>query len=264
MKTGSVLALCPGFFATAPAGSYSGDLSEQDHSARMLVSPESVYGTAWSTSAAVVEHVVVVVREAADWLPPGRENETARALESEGDARLIHHHEAFFNGSLILATEKDKLREERRYRQLLNRTTVSWINNCSTPATTCRPGTTPGERRGGTLRASLTKAPIELWASHLRGCRVLLPAVQGRKNGHQRALAQARQQHKPANELPTPSPQPAKAAATCPPSAAFGIPTSAIVPDATEHSQRLARSAVQRSPRASGANIHEALLAVRI
>jgi energy-coupling factor transporter ATP-binding protein EcfA2 len=133
MKTGSVLALCPGFFATAPAGSYSGDLSEQDHSARMLVSPESVYGTAWSTSAAVVEHVAVVVREAADWSPPGRENETARALESEGDARLIHHHEAFFNGSLILATEKDKLREERRYRQLLNRTTVSWINNCSTP-----------------------------------------------------------------------------------------------------------------------------------
>jgi hypothetical protein len=25
------------------------------------------------------------------------------------------------------------LREERRYRQLLDRVTVSWINNCSTP-----------------------------------------------------------------------------------------------------------------------------------
>lgn len=134
MKTCSVLALCPGFFATAPAGSYSSDLSEHDHqNARMLVPPESVYGTAWSTAATVAEHVAVVVREPADWLPPRGQNETVRALESEGDTRLIHHHEAFFNGSLILTTEKDKLREERRYTQLLNRTTVSWINNCSTP-----------------------------------------------------------------------------------------------------------------------------------
>ncbi len=133
MKTGSVLALCPGFLATAPAGSYSSDLSEHDQTARMLVPPESVYGTAWSTAATVAEHVAVVVREPADWLPPGRENETVRALDSEGDACLIHHHEAFFNGSLILTTEKDKSREERRYTQLLNRTTVSWINNCSTP-----------------------------------------------------------------------------------------------------------------------------------
>lgn len=56
------------------------------------------------------------------------------------------------------------------------------------------------------------------------------------ENGYQRALAQARQQHKPVNDLPTPGPQPGKAAATCPPSAAFGIPASAVVPDATEHS----------------------------
>ncbi len=34
---------------------------------------------------------------------------------------------------MILTTKKDKLREEQRYTQLLNRTTVSWINNCSTP-----------------------------------------------------------------------------------------------------------------------------------
>ncbi len=133
MKTDSVLALCPGFFATARAGSYWRDLSEQDHSARMLVPPEGVYGTAWSTSATVAEHVAVVVREPADWLPPGPDNDTVRALKSEGDAYLIHHHEAFFNGSLILAAEKDKLREERRYRRLLDRTTVSWINNCGTP-----------------------------------------------------------------------------------------------------------------------------------
>ncbi len=133
MKTSSVLALRPGFFTSAPAGSYSRDLSERDPTARMLVSPESVYGPAWSTAATVIDHVAVVVREPADWLPPGREGEVVRALESEGDAGLVHHHEAFFNGSLILTTEEDKLREERRYRQLLDRTTVSWINNCSTP-----------------------------------------------------------------------------------------------------------------------------------
>jgi CobW/HypB/UreG, nucleotide-binding domain len=133
MKTVSVLALRPGFFASAPAGSYSRDLSERDRGARMLVAPESVYGPAWSTAATVVDQVAVVVREPAGWLPPVREGETVRALESDGDATLIHHHEAFFNGSLILATEQDKLREERRYRQLLDRATVTWINNCTTP-----------------------------------------------------------------------------------------------------------------------------------
>jgi CobW/HypB/UreG, nucleotide-binding domain len=132
MKTGSVLALRPGFFASAPARSYRRDLSERDR-ARMLVSPESVYGSAWSPAATVVDHVAVVVREPADWLPPGRQSESLNALESEGDAGLVHHHEAFFNGSLILTTEHDKSREEQRYRQLLDRTTVSWINNCSTP-----------------------------------------------------------------------------------------------------------------------------------
>jgi hypothetical protein len=99
----------------------------------MLVSPESVYGTAWSTAATVVDHVAVVVREPAGWLPPGWDGEALRALESEGDAGLVHHHEAFFNGSLILTAEQDKLREERRYKQLLDRTTLSWINNCGTP-----------------------------------------------------------------------------------------------------------------------------------
>ena len=132
MKTGSVLALRPGFFTSAPAGSYSRDLSERDRAARMLVSPESVYGAAWSTSATVVEHMAVVVREPAGWLPPGREGEAIRALESEGDVGLVHHHEAFFNGSLILTTEDDKLREKQHYKQLLGRTTVSWINNCGT------------------------------------------------------------------------------------------------------------------------------------
>jgi hypothetical protein len=134
MKTASVLALRPGFYASAPDGSYSADLSEPDQTARMLVAPHSVYGTAWSTAAeAVVDHVAVVVREPAGWLPPGGPGETVRALENEGAAGLARHHEMFFNGSLILTTDEDKLREERRYRQLLDRTTVSWINNCDTP-----------------------------------------------------------------------------------------------------------------------------------
>jgi len=132
MKTGSVLALRPGFFTSAPAGSYWRDLSERDRAARMLVSPESVYGAAWSTSATVVEHLAVVVREPADWVPPVREAEAMRALESQGEMGLVQNHEAFFNGSLILTTEDDKLREERHFRQLLSRTTVSWINNCGT------------------------------------------------------------------------------------------------------------------------------------
>jgi len=57
MKTGSVLALRPGFFTSAPVGSYARDLSERDRSVRMLVSPESVYGPAWSTGATVVDPI---------------------------------------------------------------------------------------------------------------------------------------------------------------------------------------------------------------
>jgi hypothetical protein len=141
MKSSSVLALRPGFFTSAPAGSYSPDLSERDRlsegdrAARMLVRPESVYGRAWSTSATVVEHVAVVVREPPGWLPPGQRAEAVRELESEGDVGYVHHHEAFFNGSLILMGKEDKLREERHFRRLLDRTTVSWINNCGTPET---------------------------------------------------------------------------------------------------------------------------------
>ena len=131
MKTASVLALRPGFFTSARAGAYSRDLSERDRAARMLVSPEAVYGTAWSNSGTVVDHVAVVVREPADWLPPVRDSEAVKALQSQGD--VVHHHEAFFNGSLILTTEDDKSREQRRYGQLLDRTAVSWINNCGSP-----------------------------------------------------------------------------------------------------------------------------------
>ena len=84
MKSSSVLALRPGFFASAPAGSYLRDLSESDRTARMLVSPGSAYGPAWSTQSMVAKHVAVVVRESPDWLPPGRGGESVRELESEG------------------------------------------------------------------------------------------------------------------------------------------------------------------------------------
>jgi hypothetical protein len=133
MKSSSVLALCPGFFANAPAGSYLRDLSEPDRAARVLVPPERVYETAWSAMATVVRHVAVVVREPAGWLPPAQSGDAVPALESEDGVGFAHHHEAFFNGSLILTTDDDRLREERRYRRLLDRTTVSWINNCGTP-----------------------------------------------------------------------------------------------------------------------------------
>ena len=136
MKRSSVLALRPGFFASAPAGSYAPDLSEPDQAARVLVSPESVYGAAWSVRAAVVRHIAVVVREPPGWMPPARRGEVVTALEGEdgqdGEG-LIHHHEAFFNGSLILISDDDRSREERRYRRLLDRTRVSWVNNHSTP-----------------------------------------------------------------------------------------------------------------------------------
>ena len=133
MKSSSVLALQPGFFKSAPAPSYFRDLSDGDPAARMLVSPESAYGKAWTNAATVVEQVAVVVREPAGWLPPGRGGAAVREIESEGEVSSVHHHEAFFNGSLILTAKQDKLREERRYQRLLERTQVSWINNCSTP-----------------------------------------------------------------------------------------------------------------------------------
>jgi CobW/HypB/UreG, nucleotide-binding domain len=133
MKTGSVLALRPGFFSAAPDGTYARDQSDPDRSARMLVSPRSVYGASWQTAAAAIDHVAVVVREPPGWRPPGTDDEAVQALEDQGGASLIHHHEMFLNGSLILTTENDRMREEQRYRRLLGRTTVSWINNCGTP-----------------------------------------------------------------------------------------------------------------------------------
>jgi hypothetical protein len=130
MKSSSVRALRPGFFARAPRGSYSPDLSEPDPGVRLLVSPGTVYGPRWDNRSFVVDHVVVIVRESADWMPPHRKRDVIRALKGVGQLDSSQHHEAFLNGSLILGTASDELREERRYQRLLDRGTVSWINNC--------------------------------------------------------------------------------------------------------------------------------------
>jgi hypothetical protein len=132
MKSSSVLALCPGFFTSAPRGSYSYDLSELDRTARVLVCPEGVYGARWDPAPIAVERVAVIVREPPGWVPPQHEGEAIRVLRSGGYLGAAHH-EAFFNGSLILRTPDDEKREECRYQRFLDRTAVSWINNCGTP-----------------------------------------------------------------------------------------------------------------------------------
>jgi len=133
MKSSSVLAFRPDFFSSAPRDLYSYDLSEPDRTARILVSPEGVYGTSWDPTTAVTEHLAAIVRKPPGWTPPRQKRETDRVLMSGGDSASSPHHEAFFNGSLILTTAGDELREEQRYHRLLNRTAVSWINNDSTP-----------------------------------------------------------------------------------------------------------------------------------
>ncbi len=55
-------------------------------------------------------------------------------------------------------------------------------------------------------------------------------------NTYQATVALANRQHKPVKSIPKPGPQPAKAGAMCPPSTAFEIPASAIVPPAAGHS----------------------------
>jgi hypothetical protein len=130
MKYGSVLALRPGFFTSAPRGSYAPDLSEQpDPPGRVLVTPEAVYGPRWDAGRVVVDHVVVLVREPPDWVPPRGPLAALNALRSGTNLISSRHHETFLNGSLILATARDQVREERRYRRLLERVALTWINN---------------------------------------------------------------------------------------------------------------------------------------
>ena len=53
------------------------------------------------------------------------------------------------------------------------------------------------------------------------------------ENAYQAAVTRARQHRKPVNTIPKPGPQPPRAAATCPPSTAFGIAAGDLVPTAT-------------------------------
>lgn len=133
MKSRSVMALQPSFFASAPLGSYSYDFSEPDWTARVLVSPESVYRARWNTAGAVTGHVVVIVREAPGWVPPRHGADAIKTLKTGGYSTYFQRHESFFNGSLILRTAREEAREERRYQRLLNSASLSWINNCGTP-----------------------------------------------------------------------------------------------------------------------------------
>jgi CobW/HypB/UreG, nucleotide-binding domain len=132
MKASSVRALRPGFFSSAPAGAYSYDPSEHHPAARLLATPESVYGVSWSTGEIVLEQVAIIVREAPGWTAPRDEDEAVKVLKSGGYSDYFRHHEAFFNGSL-LATPREVAREEQRYRRLLKHVSLSWINNCGTP-----------------------------------------------------------------------------------------------------------------------------------
>lgn len=132
MKSGSVLAIRPGFFTSAPRGSYSYDLSEPDRTVRLLVAPESVYGARWHPEATVIEHLAVIVREAPGWVPPGQEGKAPGSLNTAGCLDYFQHNEALLNRSLILTATGDELRETQRYQRLLDLAAVSWINNCGT------------------------------------------------------------------------------------------------------------------------------------
>ncbi len=63
----------------------------------------------------------------------GGKGEVARPLDSDGDVTLIHHHEAFFNGSLILTADRTGCARNGATGSYLIAQRCSWINNCSTP-----------------------------------------------------------------------------------------------------------------------------------
>jgi hypothetical protein len=132
MKASSVLALRPGFFATARHRSYAPDLTEAGRG-RVLVSPKAVYGNRWDTRPVAVDHLMMVVREHPAWVPPHRPLDAVSALTTGSTLGAIQHHQAFLNGSLLLGAAGDQLREERRYQRLLDRVAVSWINNHGSP-----------------------------------------------------------------------------------------------------------------------------------
>jgi PPM family protein phosphatase len=71
--------------------------------------------------------------------------------------------------------------------------------------------------------------------SAVTACRQQYTALQdwvSRDDVYQAAVTLARKQHKPTKGIAQPGPEPPKAAAMCPPAAAFGIAASALVPSA--------------------------------
>jgi len=132
MKTQSVLALRPGFFAAVPPDAYARDLSDADPSSRLLVEPEYVYGARWERGIIVIDNIVVIVREPPGWQPPDRPPQALELLSRGGYSGYFRRNEPFFNGSLMLRTEAEWSREVTRYEKLLERVSLSWINNCGT------------------------------------------------------------------------------------------------------------------------------------
>jgi hypothetical protein len=133
IKSVSVRALRPDFFASTPPGSYAYDRSEPDPTARLLAVPQDVYGASWRTEPAAIEHVAVIVREPPGWVAPTQAEDGLGFLKAGGRPDDGRRREMYLNGSLILAATRDERREDELYRRLLGRTRVSFINNCGTP-----------------------------------------------------------------------------------------------------------------------------------
>ncbi len=73
-------------------------------------------------------------------------------------------------------------------------------------------------------------------SSAVSTCRQQYTALQSwvtQENDYQAAVTAAKKQKQPTDKITKPGPQPVQAATTCPPSTAFGIAASAIVPPAT-------------------------------
>jgi hypothetical protein len=92
--------------------------------------------------------------------------------------------------------------------------------------------------KGTDTASSLTDARniVGTVSSAVSACRQQYTVLQSwvtQENAYQAAVTAAQKAKKPTNKISKPGPQPAQAASTCPPSTAFGIAASAIVPSAT-------------------------------
>jgi hypothetical protein len=131
MKTKSILALRPDFLDCVAPDAYMNDLSEDDPPTRLLVAPECVYEERWNKRDVIIDNVVIIVREAPGWEPPqGQLPQVLKFLGHGGYDDYFRRAVPFFNGSLILRTEAELAWEVTRYERLLNRVSLSCINNC--------------------------------------------------------------------------------------------------------------------------------------